>query len=151
MSSGNAQFSYNRNVTYITFKNSKIPFSANIGTKVSLLSFDQLFMPLLHYNHEYILIRWIVNQCRLLILLLHVSLFFFFFFVILLLLSVITALHTGLTITCYNLCQDANLDLIIYWLNSEYCSKMFATSLIIAYVQLDGKFFVTAILFTKVS
>ena len=37
--------------------NSRIPFRANIGTKVSLLTFAQLFMPLFHYDHEYILIR----------------------------------------------------------------------------------------------
>ena len=37
--------------------NSKISFSANIGTEVSLLTFDQLFMPLFHKNHEYILVR----------------------------------------------------------------------------------------------
>ena len=46
MSSGNAEFSY-RNVTYVTLL-SKISFSANIGTEVSLLTFDQLFMPLFH-------------------------------------------------------------------------------------------------------
>ena len=46
MSSGSAEFSY-RNVTYVTY-NSKISFSANIGTKVSFLTFDQLFMPLFH-------------------------------------------------------------------------------------------------------
>ena len=28
--------------------NSKISFGANIGTKVSLLTYDQLFMPLFH-------------------------------------------------------------------------------------------------------
>ena len=54
MSSGGAEFSY-MNVTYIPY-NSKISFSANICNKVSLLTFDQLFMPLFHLNHEYILI-----------------------------------------------------------------------------------------------
>ena len=35
VSSGKAEFSYNRNVTYVSY-NSKISFSANIGTKLSL-------------------------------------------------------------------------------------------------------------------
>ena len=46
MSFGSAEFSY-RNVTFVTY-NSKISISANIGIKVSLLTFDQLFMPLFY-------------------------------------------------------------------------------------------------------
>ena len=52
------------------------------------------------------------DQCRLLILLLHVLLSVIF--VILLLLTVMAALHSGLTIVCYNFCQKANLDVISY-------------------------------------
>ena len=40
--------SFHTGMVHMLPYNSKISFSANIGTKVSLLTFDQLFMPLFH-------------------------------------------------------------------------------------------------------